>query len=328
MKIFDTFLFFQEIDLLKIRLEYLYDEVDFFIILEYSQKFNGDKKEFLFEKNKREFDKYQNKILYFKVDLFHENYLSIKNYLSKSKLLVHHKILEFIESHDHYSKNELNWVLDSFQKEYIHYYLSMYAKDDDLIIFSDLDELPNLSFLNSVKYDLELKNRHFVAKQNEFKYFINLLSSTEWFGSIAGLYSNISKLSLNDLRKNSRIDCKIFTNGGYHFTSCGGNEMLVSKIESWGHQEFNYSLLKKTAYKRVLSGYDAFGRRLVKVTKIIDINDEKYFDLKLLNIVLKFPHLIKDKLNHFSKLDFILLFCVYNFNFAYKICRKIKNILI
>ena len=52
----DSFLFFQELDLLEIRLEYLYPYVDKFLIVESCQTFKGEHKEYNFEKNKKRFN--------------------------------------------------------------------------------------------------------------------------------------------------------------------------------------------------------------------------------------------------------------------------------
>ena len=65
-RIIDSFLFFQELDLLEVRLEYLYEKVDKFIILESCQTFTGGEKSFYFEDNKKRFEKYLDKIIYYK----------------------------------------------------------------------------------------------------------------------------------------------------------------------------------------------------------------------------------------------------------------------
>ena len=65
--IIDTCLFFQELDLLEIRLEYLYPFVDKFIIVEACQTFKGELKPYNYEKNKERFSKYADKIIYFKI---------------------------------------------------------------------------------------------------------------------------------------------------------------------------------------------------------------------------------------------------------------------
>ena len=71
----DSFLFFQELDLLEIRLEYLSPYIDKFIIVESCQTFKGEKKAYNFEINKKRFEKYINKIIYYKIDSFFELYV-------------------------------------------------------------------------------------------------------------------------------------------------------------------------------------------------------------------------------------------------------------
>ena len=68
MKVIDSFLFFQELDLLEIRLRYLDPFVDIFVIFEANQTFSGASKNFNYEVNQNRFKKYKNKILYYKFD--------------------------------------------------------------------------------------------------------------------------------------------------------------------------------------------------------------------------------------------------------------------
>ena len=67
MKIFDVFIFNNELDLLEIRLEYMYPVIDYFIITEADKYFNGQKKSFFLDENWDRFKKYKDKIIY----LFH-----------------------------------------------------------------------------------------------------------------------------------------------------------------------------------------------------------------------------------------------------------------
>ena len=71
MKIFDSFLFFQELDLLEIRLKYLYPVVDKFIIVESNQSFTGKAKNYNFELNSQRYSKYLDKIIYHKIKDVH-----------------------------------------------------------------------------------------------------------------------------------------------------------------------------------------------------------------------------------------------------------------
>ena len=68
MMLVDSFLFFQELDLLEIRLEYLYPIVDKFIIIEANQTFKGSTKGYIFEENIKRYSKFINKINYFKIE--------------------------------------------------------------------------------------------------------------------------------------------------------------------------------------------------------------------------------------------------------------------
>ncbi len=67
MKIYDCFTFFNELDLLEIRLEELYPYVDYFVLVEANKTFSGKEKRFYFEKNKEKFEKWLNKIIYIKI---------------------------------------------------------------------------------------------------------------------------------------------------------------------------------------------------------------------------------------------------------------------
>ena len=315
MKIFDSFLFFQEFELLEIRLKYLYDHVDYFIILEGSQSFSGQKKKFLFDKESERFKKFSNKIIYYKLDQFFKSYLTLENYLLSSENHVDLKILSFIQSHDHYPKTKLNWVLDAYHREALHHTYQLHAKNHDLIMLSDLDEIPTVDFIEIVKKKLigQVKPAFYVAEQIEFKYFLNLKADYPWYGTIAGLYRDISQTSLNTLRLDSKskrqyVAKSAILNGGYHFTSCGGEELLLSKIDNWSHQEFNFPFLKRNILKRVSAGYDAFGRTFKKTLKKIDIETTQLFDIRFKKVISSYNHLL---LKEFTKLNFIDYFNIF-----------------
>ena len=70
MKIYDCFLFFNELDLLEIRLNLLYQHVDYFVIVESEVTFQGQLKDFNFEKNIKRYEKFTDKIFYFKFKPF------------------------------------------------------------------------------------------------------------------------------------------------------------------------------------------------------------------------------------------------------------------
>ncbi len=67
-KIVDCFLFFNELELLTVRLEELYDHVDYFVLVEAAETFRGNPKPYIFEENKARFQKYLSKIIHVKVE--------------------------------------------------------------------------------------------------------------------------------------------------------------------------------------------------------------------------------------------------------------------
>ena len=63
--IVDSFIFFNEFDILEGRLEYLYDHVDYFVIVESNLTFSGNTKPLYFMNNMSRYKKYLDKVLYF-----------------------------------------------------------------------------------------------------------------------------------------------------------------------------------------------------------------------------------------------------------------------
>ena len=59
MKLIDGFVFYNELGLLKYRLDTLYEIVDNFILVESTKTFSGNSKELFYEKNKHLYEKYQ-----------------------------------------------------------------------------------------------------------------------------------------------------------------------------------------------------------------------------------------------------------------------------
>ena len=292
--IFDSFLFFQELDLLEIRLNYLYEYVDKFVIIESCQTFSGKKKQFNFEKHKGRFKKFLKKIIYYKITDFHNSPEELYQYLSTHKYSNKRSIYRILENHDHYNKQEISWVLDSYHRECINLVLSKFCNSDDLVIVSDLDEIPSTKVFKLITKKSKL---YFplVCEQIEFKYFLNSFNNKEWIGSIIAPYSYLKNKSLNVMRIESYRFKKI-NNAGYHFTSLGGEKLLKMKIENWAHQEFNLDDIKNNLRKNLLSGRDVFYRLGITRNKIIFIEKDKIFDIKIKKILLNYRQLLIDEI--------------------------------
>ena len=152
MKIYDCIQFFNEENILDLRLNILDEFVNFFVIVESTTDHQGKTKKLNFDKDK--FKKFQKKIIYVVVDDTAE---SIKKpHLGQNSLVERH---------------QRNSIIRGLKN----------CSDDDLVIISDVDEIPDLSKLSL----FSKKNRYAVFSLKKFDYKLNLLNETEgeWFGS-------------------------------------------------------------------------------------------------------------------------------------------------
>ncbi len=131
MKIFDCFMFYDEEMILDFRLNYLNDFVDKFIVVESSFTHSGKKRDLLF--NEKNFSKFKDKISYIALNEEPPD-------------------LYDINEEDNYNKKNSKYILnalkrENFQRNYITKGLSD-ASPEDIIIISDVDEIPNLEANN------------------------------------------------------------------------------------------------------------------------------------------------------------------------------------
>lgn len=285
-KIYDCFIFFNELDLLELRLNVLDSYVDYFVICEASVTHSGIPKEYIFENNKNKFSKFLHKIIHLKIDDIPTNFLNLpilSNVKSFDDECVN-DIHSFINETTLFNKiTESHFGRDFFQKESLRRGLEN-CNDDDIIILSDCDEIPNPKVLEKVDkfindYDF------FTFNQKTYYYYINLLKETSWKGSRMGLYKNLKKYSFNKLR--AQQNCEI-SEGGWHFSFMGGSEQIKLKIKSYSHQELNTSEYIDNVDKNIENNIDPFFRgSLTKVN--IDSSYPEY----ILDNLQKYQHMIK-----------------------------------
>ena len=267
MKTYDCFIFFNELDLLELRLNVLNDCVDYFVIVESAITFQGESKEFIFEKNKDRFAKFKNKIIHFKVGKYDFDFAElpyIKTPQSEDDLVLN-KIYKFIDDCPHFDKNtQFWWGNDFFQRECIGRGLAVAnPAPDDLILISDVDEIPNPETI--IEYRARLLPESLLSfRQHEFCYYLNYYHNSDWVGTCCFLYGAYQNVSLNSIRFSTKRDeglaPQIVDNGGWHFTSIGGVEAIKKKIQSWGHKEFNTTSTLNRVNYNVRHGFDLFRR--------------------------------------------------------------------
>lgn len=216
MKIYDCFLFNNENLLLELRLKELDKYVDYFVIVECKFNHQGNIKGQNIDQNILK--KYEKKIKYF-----------------------------YIED-EIISKNA--WIIESSQRNFIKRGL-LNAKKEDLIIISDLDEIPNLSNINFN----EINKNILVFKQIHSVYKFNLIRSYNWYGSKICRYQILkSPQWLRQIKVHKRYpfyrldkyfsktyynNFQVIENGGWHFGWIMNLEDIILKINSYAHTEYN-----------------------------------------------------------------------------------------
>tara|TARA_B100000029_G_scaffold329198_1_gene321532 strand:- start:766 stop:1572 length:807 start_codon:yes stop_codon:yes gene_type:complete len=263
MAIFDCFQYFNEEHIAEIRFNILDEFVDTFVIVESTVNHQGKPKKLHFDINK--YKKFRNKINYIVVDDTPE---SIKKPHKGGESLV--------------EQHQRNSIMKGIKD----------ADDNDLIILSDVDEIPNLNKLN--EFD---KNKYAVFSQKMFMYKLNLLNLREnnWHGSKVCLKKNFkSPQWLRNLKFKKypfwRIDkirnLQIIKDGGWHFAYLQSPENISKKIKSFAHGEFNKDNISNEENIKL------------KIEKGQDIFDRGY-NLKKVEVDSTFPRYIlknKDKL--------------------------------
>ena len=283
MAIYDCFNFFNELDILELRLNILYEYVDYFIIAEANVKHSGEQKPFYFEENKERFSKFIDKIILCKIldtpKSFHD--------LQKTENNETNKIFDYIKI----QKNRFDihtqpdYGRDFFQKESVRKFLTE-CEDNDIILISDADEIPNPEILLNLQ-KLDLENNIYSLNQNTYYYFLNVLKQKDWYGTKMGLYKNIKKYSLNEIRGDESLSSKL-KNGGWHFSFMGGKEMVKNKLTSYSARDLASHHVISEIENNILNNVDPFFRsRLTKVE--IDSTYPKYIQENLE----KYRHMIK-----------------------------------
>ena len=222
--------------MLDLRFNILNENVYKFIVIESSFSHSGKKKKFNFDIN--DYPKFKDKIIYLKID---KEPIDLYGDMEASKDPIYKRlnsIKRIEQSYDFMMKGIIN------------------ASDEDLIIISDNDEIPNL---NSNKFKKSNK-KFYIFKQLLFYYKFNLLHETmPWFGSKACKKKYLKSFSnLRNLKNKKypfwRIDTyfsnlketslDIIGDGGWHFTNIKTPEDLYIKMKNFGHHdEFDESKL-------------------------------------------------------------------------------------
>ena len=239
MKIYDCFMYFDEEVVLDVRLNTLDPFVDYFVIVESRFTHKGDARDLKF--NHKKFEKFKNKIIYL---IYEEESKKIKTINDNDD--VYEKTKKYIFNAICRENGQRNYIKNGLIE----------AKDNDIILISDVDEIPNLSNINFEKFNEKI----ILFKQNMFYYKFNLhLPSLIWTGTKACKKKNLvnsqwlrnvknrkySFLRIDTLFSDKKyINIKIIDNGGWHFTNIKTAKEIEHKLKSYlHHREFEVNPL-------------------------------------------------------------------------------------
>ncbi len=256
VKIYDIFTFFNELELLELRLAILNDFVDEFVIIESTETFSGKQKKLFYAENKKRFKRYHSKIRHFVVDSIPKNEADfVKRLEARSTDELDRQIIKEALQSDNVPKGQLHWLKEFYQKESIKKAITD-LNDNDICFISDVDEIWN----PEVRLDLS-RDDIFKLRQIVYIYYLNNRSNEPWAGTLVTKYKNIKDNCLNHLRTKSKSKYTYVNNGGWHFSFQGGETRIKSKIESYGHQEFNTNAVKDGISDRIKKNEDFVGRK-------------------------------------------------------------------
>lgn len=221
-KIIDTVFFEDEIDYLLFRFTELNESVDLFIVLE------GNQKESVFLKNIEMFKKWETKIIHILSDLSTED-----EFLSIIKT---HKLDNVDISH--LSSNEklrLSQISDLISK-----ILTLNLNFDDVVLISEIDELPEMPSMNILQEHLSFEPVFF--SQKNFLWSKDFVNEQNHLGTSCYLFSHFILSShlvfLYSIFKNYNIieDPKII-NFGYRFSYFNSIQESIKKISRKHNQD-------------------------------------------------------------------------------------------
>ncbi len=256
IKVYDVFIFFNELELLELRLNMLNNYVDYFIIVEATVTFSGLPKKLFFEENKYRFRQFEHKIIHYIIKDTPTNEDDLRKRLLDDKLnFLDREIINTTLTSDNIPQGQSHWLREFYQKESMKKAL-VGLGGNDICFISDVDEIWNPEV--SIDYT---KDDIFKLRQNMYAYFMNNRSSEQWAGTYATKYKNIKHNSINHLDTPSKTHYTYVKNGGWHFTNLGGADRIKQKIESYGHQEFNNDEIKTQIEKRIINNEDFIGRK-------------------------------------------------------------------
>jgi len=270
MKVFDSFIFFNELELLEMRLNILNDVVDYFVLTESPFTVSGNEKPLYYQENKDLFGKFNDKIIHHVTEEIPNDF---SHMMEKTK---HHVAYndkdpygtKFIDIPIRFQRAIYNRNNSAFGIE------KAGASDDDLIITSDADEIINPLVL-SLLGDWFDPNQHYVALCRAFYYKLNFVYQEDWMGSRICTWKHLKSTTIDQHRQDHANAHKI-EDAGWHFSFLGSAENFKLKLASYEHTENNTDVNVSNAEEKVEQGLDPLNRGMTYKSVPIDDTYPEY----------------------------------------------------
>tara|TARA_B100000003_G_scaffold154357_1_gene139651 strand:- start:967 stop:1836 length:870 start_codon:yes stop_codon:yes gene_type:complete len=279
-------MYFDEEIVLDTRLNYLDPFVDYFVIIESCYTHRGDKRNLKFNINK--FSQFKDKIIYKVYDEIPKNIQKVNDNDDEGT-----KSYKYIMNALYRENGQRNYIGEGIKE----------ANSEDIILVSDVDEIPNLSNIDFRK----ITEKIILFKQDMFYYKFNLrLPNMEWTGTKACRKKNfVNAQWLRNVKDRKypfyRIDTlfsdkkftsvRIINKGGWHFSNIKSAEEIEHKLKSYlHHREFDLEPLDTDGIKKIMENKKAiYDLRVDKTVNKIGVGEklEKY-NLEKLPEVIKF----------------------------------------
>ena len=253
MKIYDCFMYFDEDVILDLRLNILNPFIDYFVIVESTFNHKGEKRKLKFDINK--YKKFENKIIYL---IFDEEPIGIeKVFDTDNEGEVSRKLILNAASRENGQRNFISKGLER-------------ANEKDLILISDVDEIPNLEKINWNT----LKDQIVLFKQDMFYYKLNLrlpdliwsgskacrkkyLKSPQWLRNVKDKKYSFFRLDTLFSEK-KYINIKFINNGGWHFSNIKTAAEIEYKLKSYlHHREFDLNPISESEIEDIIKNKQA-----------------------------------------------------------------------
>lgn len=272
MKIYDCFMFWNEIDLLYIRLDILYNYVYKFIICESKESHSKriTKDEYVFIKNKELYEKFMDKIIFIPIEKLPFEGDTAKN-------------------------NNILWKNENWQRKYLFNGIKNIKNinNNDIIAISDLDEIYDPKIL---PYVFENISKKYVIGciHKLFYYYVNNLKKQNWKGTFFIENKNIINPELLQDLRNSRNNLNDYCIGGWHYSWMGGLNRIQEKFKVVAEHDIINQFDNKKHISNVLkNNSDLFNRKgYFGESTLIDIHKDNNSPENINHYIEKFPYLL------------------------------------